>query len=325
VLDTDIESEIDPLDADVNYGIQLVQSADLRNLNDFFSDAKMINPSNDPTTNIINRQALKCYNVPEKKIPKMFKLLEICRRNRQRLMFTEKQQESSGIMLDFDIYQDTEEDQITDEILYVLCQKIIELITKIINFKDAKKEVLYVGITRRPKITWNEEKQCYKDGFHLILPSMKVSKGVKKLLIQKLIESEIIDQVMEDVQPANIKIRGDQYQHKHFLDTMSAVVPTFFVGSSTKKGHAPYVLTHIYEVTVIFDTKTIMLVKNDSLLKSKSFNVCHEFSLNYECPNGVIKKVHYEPIDKFAGDIADLGKQSKQEEELTKNFLSILD
>lgn len=320
VLDVDIESEIDPLEADVNYNIQSVQSSDLRDLNDFFADAKMINPSNDPSTNIINRQALKCYNVPEKKLPKMFKLLEICRRNKQRMMFTEKQQDSSGIMLDFDIYQDTEEDQITDEILYVLSQKIIELLIKILNFKDAKKEMFYIGITRRPKITFNEEKDCYKDGFHLIIPSIKVSKGVKKLLISKLLESEVLDQVMEDVQPADIKIRSEQYQHKHFLDQMSAVVPTFFVGSSTKKGHAPYLLTHIYEATVNFDSKNIMLVKNDSLLKNKNFNVSHEFSLNYECPNGVIKKIAYEPIDKFAGDIQELTKPSKQEEEISKNF-----
>ncbi len=320
VLDVDIESEIDPLEADVNYNIQSVQSSDLRDLNDFFADAKMINPPNDPTTNIINRQALKCYNVPEKKLPRMFKLLEICRRNKQRMMFTEKQQDPSGIMLDFDIYQDTEDDQITDENLYVLSQKIIELLTKILNFKDAKKETFHVGITRRPKITFNEEKDCYKDGFHMIIPSIKVSKGVKRLLINKLLESEVLDQIMADVQPADFKLKGEQYGHKHFLDQMSAVVPTFFIGSSTKKGHAPYVLTHIYEVTVNFETKSIMLVKNDSLMKSKSFNVCHEFSLNYECPNGVIKKVAYEPIDKFSGDIQELGKPTKNEEELAKNF-----
>lgn len=320
VLDVDIESEIDPLEADVNYNIQSVQSSDLRDLNDFFSDAKMINPPNDPTTNIINRQALKCYNVPEKKLSKMFKLLEICRRNKQRLMFTEKQQDPSGIMLDFDIYQDTEEDQITDEILYVLCQKIIELLTKILNFKEAKKETFFVGVTRRPKITFNEEKDCYKDGFHLIIPSIKVSKGVKRLLINKILEGEILDQIMADVQPADIKVKGDKYQHKHFLDQMSAVVPTFFIGSSTKKGHAPYLLTHIYEVTVNFETKSIMLVKNDSLLKSKSFNVCHEFSLNYECTNGNIRKIAYEPLEKFLIDINELGKTTKNDEDIQKNF-----
>ncbi len=318
-LDTDIESEIDPLEADVTYSIQSVQSSDMRDLNDFF-DASMINQPNDPSTNIINRYALKCYNVPASKLPKMFRLLEICRRHKQRTMFVEKQNEMSGIMLDFDIYQDTDGDQITDEILYTLCQKIIELLTKILNFKDAKKETFYVGVTRRPRITHNEEKDCYKDGFHLIIPSIKVSRGVKKLIISKLLKSAVLDQIMADVQPADMKISGEQYQHKHFLDTMSACVPTFFIGSSTKKGHAPYVLTHIYEATVNFESKSIMLIKNESLMKSKSFNVCHEFSLNYECPNGVIRKIEYEPIESLNTEITELSRTRTEENEIQNNF-----
>ena len=319
-LDTDIDSEIDPLEADVSYSIQSIQSADMRDLNDFFSDSKMINQPNDPTTNIINRQALKCYNVPEKKIPKMFKLLEICRRNKQRMMFTEKQQEMSGIMLDFDIYQDTEANQINDEILHNLCLKLIELLMKILNFKDAKKETFYIGITRRPRITYNEEKECYKDGFHLIIPSIKVTRGVKRVIINKMLKSSALDNIMAEVTPANIKVSGEQYQHKHYLDTMSASVPTFFIGSSTKKGHAPYILTHIYEATVNFNTKFIMLVKNDKLRSSEDFNVCYEFSLNYECPNGVIRKVAYDAIDSINADITELSKNQRSEDELQKNF-----
>ncbi len=320
VLDVDIESEIDPIEADVNYNIQLVQSSDLRDLNDFFADTKMINPSNDPTTNIINRQALKCYNIPDKKLPKMFALMENCRRNKQRMMFTEKQQEFSGIMLDFDIYQDTEEDQLNDEIFHTVCQKVIEIITNILNFKDTKKENFHIGITRRPKITFNEEKDCYKDGFHLIIPSIKVVRGVKRLLINKILKTEVLDQIMADIKPADIKIGGEKYQHKHFLDQMSANVPTFFIGSSTKKGHAPYVLTHIYDVTYQIEAKNIVIQRNDKLMRQKTFNVCHEFSINYECPNGVIRKKNYDPIDKYMIEIGELQKQNKNDEELQKNF-----
>ncbi len=321
VANADIESEIDPLEADVNYKIQLAHSADMRDLNDFFSDTKMINKSADPTTNIVNRQTGKCYNVPDKKIPTMFKFLENCRRSGQRLMFNEKQNEtSSGIMLDFDIYQDMEEDQINDEILYVLIQRIMEILLRIVNFKDKKKETFYTGIIRKPKILYNEEKECYKDGFHMIIPSIKVSRGVKKLLISELLEE--LETVMADVVPAKMpKLTNEaSYQRKQFLDTNSAQVVTFFVGSSSKKGSAPYVLTHIYEVTVNFETKNIMIVKNLNLLKSKTFNVCYEFSLNYECPAGVIKKVHYEPADSYILATQELSKLSKPDEEKARNF-----
>ena len=242
VLDSDIDSEMDPIEHDVNYKIQSIQSVPLRELIDFFNDPKMINPSGDPTTNIIDRLRLKCYKVPDKRMHRMFRFIENCRRQKVRLMMTERQQPSSGIMLDFDIYQDDEEDQLTDEIFHILSQKIVDLLMKILDFKG-KKETIYIGITRRPKITYNDEKDCFKDGFHMIIPGVKVRKGVKLLLLKKLIENELIDQILSEVEPASITIKGQEYQRTDFLDTMSAHVPVFFIGSSTKKGHSPYNLS----------------------------------------------------------------------------------
>ena len=320
VEDNDIATEIDPTEYDVNYNIQSNQSPQLRELIKFFSDAKMINPPNHPTTNIIDRARGKCYNVPDRKIPNMFKLLEECRLAKQSLMFTERQQDYSGIMLDFDIYQDSEDDQLTDEIFHVLCQKIIELLMKIINFKDAKKETIYIGITRKPKISSKEEYECYKDGFHIIIPGIKVQKGLKKLIINKLIENELIDQIMTEVEPADINIKGSQYQRSDFLDKNSANVPVFFIGSSTKKGNPAYILTHIYEATVNFEMKSIILIKNTKLLKNRDFNVCHEFSLNYESPAGTIKKQNYEALEKYVTEIQELNKVAKEIEESNKNY-----
>lgn len=323
----DTITDIDPIESDVKYKIHSNNSVQLQELQSFFNDPKMINASHDPTTNIVNRLEGKCYNVPEKKLPTMFKALEACRRAKINVMFNEKQNDPSGIMLDFDIYQDTEADQITDEIFFMLCQKILELLTKLINFKDAKKETIYIGITRRPKITFKDEDEVYKDGFHMLIPGIKVNRGTKVLLINKLLDNEIIEQIFADVEPASMKAKDKNgrrtnvdYSRRDFLDTNSAHVPPFFVGSSTKKGSAPYRLTHIYEATVNFESKSIMLIRNESLMKTKSFNVCHEFSINYECPGGTIKKVPYEVADKYASEVAELSKQNKQVEELNRNF-----
>ncbi len=320
VAASDLDSEVDPVENDVIYKIQSIQTPQLMDLNTFLDDPKMINPSGAASTNIISRQTGKCYNIPEKKISKFFKLLEACRRSRIKMMFTERQQAYSGIMLDFDIYQDTEADQLTDEMFYMLCQKLVELLMKIINFGDTKKEVIYIGITRRPKITYSDEKDCYKDGFHIIIPGIKVSKGVKKLLINKLLDGEILDQVLADVIPAEQSIKGEAYQRKHFLDVMSAHVPVFFVGSSTKKGHACYHMSHIYEATVNFDSKGIMLTRNESMLNSKNVNICNEFSLNYEATDCTIKKAQYEPQEKFKTEAFDLEKTAKADEEAANNF-----
>lgn len=320
VIDSDLESVVNPIEADVRHMILSQESPQLSELMEYLSDPNMITPSQHPSTNIIDRQKLRCYNIPDKKIAKFFKLLEACRRSKIRLMFEEKQQDYSGIMLDFDIYQDGEASQINDEILYLLTHKILELIIKLVDFTAYKKETFHIGITRRPKITYDDSHECYKDGFHMLIPSIKINRGLKKLLINKLFESEIIDQIMASVEPANMKVKGIQYQRSDFLDKNSYFVPTFFVGSSTKKGAPPYALTHIYEATVHFDSKTIMLVKNDTLLKSKSFNITHEFSINFECANGVIKKVQYEPTDKYLAEASEMCKPTKEIEEANRNF-----
>jgi phage/plasmid-associated DNA primase len=310
VISSDIDNEIDPIEFDVNYKIQSIQSTPLSDLISFFSDPKCINPPKDPTTNIIDRFTGKCYKIPDNKIPKFFKLYETCRRNKERLMINERQQKYSGIMLDFDIYQDAEEDQITDEILNIMCQKIVDLLMKILKFKE-KKETIQIAITRRPKITYNEDKGCWKDGFHIIIPSVKVSRGVKHLLINKLIDNELIDQIMCDVQPASMKIKGQDYQRKDFLDVNSAFVPAFFLGSSTKKGHSPYQLTHIYEASINTETKNIVLVSNDALMKDRDVNIAHEFSLSFEVPNGHVRKTQYEIQDKYINEIQEIEGNKK--------------
>lgn len=320
ILGTDIDDDVsDPVEYDVHYNIRALQSGPLRDLNKFLSDGKMMNPSGDPTTNIVDRQQGKPYKIPEPRITKFFQLLERCRRANVPTMIYEKQQEYSGIMLDFDIYQDTDTDQLTNELFGILTQRVIKLMQRIIIFPN-KKETIYCGITRRPKITYSDDKECYKDGFHLIFPGIKVTKGVKILLIKKLISNEIIDQVFTDVEPANIKIKGSRaYQREDFMDQMSAKVPTFFVGSSTKKGSRPYRLTHVYKTTINTENGNIFRDTDSSFMSDSSINICHEFSLNWEKPGGIIKKANYEVNDSFAGEVNSETERIQREDDVVVN------
>lgn len=319
-IESEAETDVGQIEFDVNCKIQATHSSVAQNLNEFFSDQKMINGDKDPSTNIIDRLKGQPYKVPDKKLPRMFKLMELCRRGGINMMYSEKQQEPSGIMLDFDIYQPGDKDQLTDELFYSLSLKIAELLKKMLKFDTTKKkEVFYIGITRRQSITLKQEEDAYKDGFHLLIPEIKISRGMKRLLIQKLKENEIIDQIFSEVEPAKLKTKIG-YQRTDFLDSNSAHVVTFFVGNSTKKGNKPYVLSHIYKMTIQFDTDQIMVERNSELLSSKSFNTCHEFSLNYECPDGLFKKRAYEPIEKYASEVVEMSKPIKDEEEQITNF-----
>jgi hypothetical protein len=330
IIDSDLDPESDGNQAsaryDVNHQIRSVQSIALSNLLTFFANPKYIKPSHDPETNIVDRYAGKCYHIPERKISYMFGLLEAARRSKEKIMFCEKQLESSGIMLDFDIYQDSEDNQLTDEIFNVLCQNIIKTLLKILKFKE-KKEKIVMGITRRPKITYNEEKECWKDGFHLLIPGIKVTRSVKRFIIRKLLEDEIIDQTFQEVQPATFKLKGQDYQRKDFIDQNSAHVMTFFIGSNTKKGNSPYKLSHIYEASINTETKAVVVQYKPTWLTDTTVNICYEFSLNYQVQDASVRqitKLDYEVQDKYLDDIQQIeNKHAILDEERNRNYGSL--
>ena len=206
----DGQSDVDPFESHITYNINTVYSNSIKNLHNFLSDPKIINPNSDPTTNFIDRLSGKCYNIPDNKINKFFKLIGECVKENKLFAIAERQKEDSGIMLDFDIYQDDEKNQLSDAIFQDLCQKIIGILSKIITINNTN---IPICITRKPSIKYNDEKNCFKDGFHLIIPSIKVSRGIKKLLIKKLVEEEIIDRVFVDVIPSkNIKTNKHRRQ-----------------------------------------------------------------------------------------------------------------
>jgi phage/plasmid-associated DNA primase len=305
----DSNEEVNPIESDVLYKLQSTENNELRKMKNFLSDPKMIMPKSDPNTNIIDRQEGKCYNIPDKKIPEFFKLLNACRLANIRTMFLEKQQDYSGIMLDFDIYQDCEKSQLTNKIIGLLCNQIMKILVKLINISNVS--VIHIGITRRPVVTYNESKECYKDGFHLLIPSIKIQRSVKKLLIKKIIESDLLEKYMQNVIPA--KIKGVECSRNDFLDQNSSHVPTFFIGSSTKKGSNPYKLTDIYEVNIQDDD--INCSPELELLNNNQINICYEFSINYEHKSGLIKKQNYEILDKYINEVFELSKTPKNVEE----------
>ena len=68
----------------------------------FLSTPEFINSKGDDTTNIVDIYSRKCYCIPDRKIPKYFKFLEICRRKKLKCMMYERQGTYSGIMFDLD-------------------------------------------------------------------------------------------------------------------------------------------------------------------------------------------------------------------------------
>jgi phage/plasmid-associated DNA primase len=292
----------------------------LREFKEFLNNPEYINGKNDPNTNIVDRKNMTngiyspiCYNIPDNKIPKFFKYLEICRRKNLIMMMYEKQLEYSGIMLDFDIMQDHGQTQI-DQFLYnKLCTIIGQQLYKYIDInnsitksrynKDYVK--LHIVFTKKPKVVFNEEKQYFKDGFHMLIPGIKINKETKKFFIEQCLNNKIFTEIFRDIKPAQ------GYTIEDFVDKNSAHVPVHFIGSSTKINTPAYVLDDAYEIRLYLnsDNTSIMPLKCVDLFSEKTNSniiLVNELSLNWERnldKNGIIEKLKYNVREEYLSQI----------------------
>ena len=324
IHETDLDDDDnDPVQAQVKYQVQSNRSKVLIQLCNFLKKPELIVKSGDKKTNIVNRRIFKNYHIPEPRIGKFFRLYEQCRRDKEPLMLNELQQEYSGVVLDFDIYQDEEEDQLTKELFTLLAQKVCELFNSVLDLGDDKTEI-YSIVTRRPKITWDKTKNCYKDGFHMLFPGVQVTRSVKIFLIDRLINNDYLDQIFKEVEPADMKEQGKVYSRDMFLDKCSAYFPVFFVGSASKPHNKPYKMSHVIKTSLTPNasgTPMVYSTDDEKFFKSKRINVAHECSINYEAPKCVIKKIHYEPREQYATVIGNLKKKAADlDQEIVRNY-----
>ena len=172
--DSDDDETMDTNKSQVNHMIP--------SFNAFLSAPSMNNKPGDETTNIVDRYRKKCLNIGPSHIPRFFKFLETARLKGLRQMFNEKQLPYSGIMLDFDIKQSSEVRQISHLQHFRLCQTVCLILSKYLAFKTSRLEIK-IGFTTKNKPKKSEDKTYYKDGFHMLIPGIKVSRAFKKMLI----------------------------------------------------------------------------------------------------------------------------------------------
>lgn len=301
------------LDAKLDNKLQLRNHASYRALSSFLINYKC---ESGGKSNIIDQGQKIPYNIPPKILPKFFDLLEKCRREDLILNFSEKQLEPSGIMLDFDIEQDTEKSQLQDHHFYSLTSSIMKEICSMLNTTDKiTTHILFLRKkdTEYKKSTLGKE-DYFKDGFHIIIPGIKLEKTVKKYLIKKILENDILSSVFD----GELNVRGEI---NSILDTNSAHVVTLFPGNC-KSGKTPYVISHMYKLTV--KGKHIVNFVQCQTEEYNSMNIVHEFSVNYEREDAIIKKREYPIKLDILEKIKQWSTKVKPQEEKNNQDLSIL-
>ena len=238
--------------------------------------------------NIIDQVYFKKYNIPDNRLPEFFRLVDELRRNKTKMGFCERQKGPSGIMIDYDVFQSTEKRILDGDDYLLIIHSVLDLLKgylKNLIIKDS-----YVLVIRKPNVEFRKEEKHYKDGFHILLPGIKICKSIKRKLMSDLSDLDLF----KEHKHADLFVNRDE-----MVDTHSANVPVLFVGCS-KKGKIPYVPSHLFKISydkfIMVNTLTI-----DSI-NTPDFNLSHEFSLNYEKKDGTIKKTIFEPNENIKID-----------------------
>ena len=305
--DDDDYKENSELNEKINMRLQEKINPSLNKFKSFLSEPSFIKQKGDNSTNIVDRLKGVSYNIPNGKISKFFRYLDHTRKNNIKQLFNEKQLEYSGIMLDFDIkLSDAKCPHINKTNYKRLSMSILKVIHKYIQPNNTLEEDIYIGFTKKPKRIFDENSNTYKDGIHMLIPGIKITRQFKRFLINKIIDSDIMKNAFRELK------LGNNMKYSDILDINSAHVPTFFIGCSSKVSAPPYILDAVYKITLSFNEE----IPNDFIpdeckeffdkkyLDEKQICICHEFSLNWEkSKGGIINKNNYNIKPKYEGEL----------------------
>ena len=305
----------------------------VRAFKDFVSEPSFIKSKGDTDTNIVDLHQKKCYCIPDRKISKFMNYIEIMRRKKLKMMIYEKQQPYSGIMLDFDFKLKAGGiSPITHTHYHRLCVNIFKILLRYLHFNDdeiGNSKEYHICFIKKPKVIYDTDGDYYKDGIHVLIPGIQITKEFKKLIIDTIIKENILEKVFKEV------VQHQSITKNEFMDKNSAHVGTFFIGSSSKVNSPPYNLDLIYKVQItVGDEDDIIPEKatNDFLNEEKNINISYEFSLNFEkkkCKGGIIQKNKYNIKSMYNNELLkyknnDVKKESEFENENYHNELSLL-
>jgi phage/plasmid-associated DNA primase len=317
-------------------------SGELQSLYEFLNEPSFVTANKDPKTNIIDQRRKKTYNLPTNRLAEYFYLLEKCRRKQILLSYSEKQLKHSGIMLDFDFFQKERARQIKDEHLYHFTSVFATMLSEHLQLnnpcmtnaegylqhkphEDNAAHMTFVYIIK-PKLVHNEdlkdpEKNGYKDGFHLKIPDVQITRETKAYIQSEILKRGVLEGIFDKCEFL--------HTHSKMLDLNSKHVPVLFEGNNKPSASYPYEIHVVYDVAFKFNFGSTIPIVTKSHEFEVPFdkdvvhpklkrgeapppqpeypNISWEFSLNYNNPQGKLKKRIYEVKENFTKMIADYG------------------
>jgi len=292
-----MENDMSPTDVDVLASAEIDETARRRccagaaALNLFINNQLQpyLTGKKDPHTNIIDQCSKTTFNMPDQTLTELFDRLEVCRLEATTTHFSERQwtetQTHTGLMLDFDIFTPDRSIKLSDRNCYRLSHTLISLLTRELDFTQPGKKVPAIHIffivkpgaveTNRASTNASTNASTFKYGFHILVPSVQVSRGFKRWLVAEFAENPAVLATMEEMQSTD---------PKSCLDKGSASVPVLYFGSC-KKGGTPYGLGSSFEAIIeapIGGWAPPPSIRQLSAADLEPFNLVAELSLSIE-------------------------------------------
>jgi phage/plasmid-associated DNA primase len=271
-------------------------SPEYKAFNDFLDSTKYIVEKKGQEKNIWEQGgSMRCFNFPNDIIPKFFSLYEKCRLSGIIMHFTEKQEkESSGIRYDLDIYQGDKNKKtllLSDLPFNKFANKFAKIFAKIFDLPKKEINVLVV-VETKPKVIYDEKMKQYKDGVHINIPSLKISRKAKRYLLHQILEQKI----MTDCFGNDYKGIADP---EDFLDKQSCHVPLLLFGS-VKSGVKQ---AYNYKVSYLINYDSNgqpTIIQNGNFTPDK-YNMSLEISSSFDGEH--IEKIHIEPKEQYINEV----------------------
>jgi hypothetical protein len=159
---------------------------------------------------------------------------------------------SSGIMLDFDMYQSSPDPQVEPRHVEALARVIAKTIG--INFAFGEfADDIHIAVIQRPLVSSSDDPRkkilpycpkhkAYKTGLHFLIPEVQISRDIKKYLNHAILNEIECSCILSDLIFTNEK-------HDPILDMASSYVPVFFLGSikPNTEGRSAYPLKYVWK------------------------------------------------------------------------------
>jgi len=260
----------------------------------FFNNPRFIvEEKRSPLTNFVDQLSFKRYNITDKDVPKAMELLEECRTKQIKSGMAERQLEHSGIMIDLDLLVAKEKSYLNKMIFQRMAAYIMQVLTQFLKFKYKSKEQIYMVFLRKPSLVYSSKAKAYKDGAHILLPGIQVTKSFKKYLYDFMQKDGGLKKILKDTKYKNL-------DDPKFIDPNAANVFVLMLGCVKEEVLDPYVMEVAYRITAY---KEMPMIEEATDALRESTNLVHDLSLNWQYKMGVIKKRKFKVKDNIGGEI----------------------